>query len=287
MAFSCQSTVCSASNMPMDHYGSGFLGDLAPTVRRFPYKGKEQFQDILGVEYDRLQDTPDASQWVLFEIDEQTFAQDFLSTSESSVDKSWTSFDASRRLLLAKMATPEHTTASMAFHDALKAALEPMGLRKTLQPFSGTAIRGDRGGKRGDQGWGPFRPPRGRSRKWPTVVLEVAVSEPRSKLQSDVRFWLRESKGDVKVVFTLAVNRRTPEVTIEKWELENDRPHRTQRVSVSKATSGQVTVRNDPLVIEFGKLFLREASMPKEKDIVIDKDELQDIATSVWLVQDM
>jgi hypothetical protein len=46
-------------------------------------------------------------------------------------------------------------------------------------------------------------------------------------------------------------------------------------------------VRNDPLVIEFGKLFLREASMPKEKDIVIDKDELQDIATSVWLVQDM
>ncbi|RMJ23264.1 hypothetical protein PHISP_05872 [Aspergillus sp. HF37] len=273
--------------MTIDYYGSGFLEGLPHTIHRHPYKGKEQFQDTLRLEYDHLHNNPDASEWVIFEIDEQAFARDFLSNIESAISKSWTSFDVSSRILLAKMPTPEHSNALTAFHNAIYSALQPMGLHKALQAFPATTVTGDRNAKQGDHGWGPLRPPRGRSRKWPTVVLEVAVSETRSKLQSDVRFWLGEAKGDVNIVFTLAINRQKPEVTIEKWELENNRPHRTQCINVSKGTNDHITVRNDPLVIEFEKLFLREPSVPKEKDIIIDRNELEDLATSIWLVQDI
>ena len=57
---------------------------------------------------------------------------------------------------------------------------------------------------------------RGRSQDWPIAVLEVAFSEARAKLQTDVRYWLRASEGDVKIVFTIQIDHNVPKITIEK-----------------------------------------------------------------------
>jgi len=48
------------------------------------------------------------------------------------------------------------------------------------------------------------------------MVLEVAVTEPASKLMSDVRYWFRQSNGAVQVALTLKINRRVPEITLAK-----------------------------------------------------------------------
>lgn len=118
------------------------------------------------------------------------------------------------------------------------------------QGFSGKIIHGTTQSKQGDGGWAPKRPPHGHSKKWPAVVLEVAVSENYSKLFSDARFWLYESQGDVKIVLALAVNRESPEVTIEKWELRDNRIHCSQNVNISKSQAGSIiTVCGDPLAI--------------------------------------
>jgi hypothetical protein len=98
----------------------------------------------------------------------------------------------------------------------------------------------------------------------------------------DVRFWLHQSNGDVKVVVTLQINRQTPETTIEKWELQNDRQRCMQQFIISKSKNQQIIVRNDPLVIQFASLFLRPASIPKETDINVDAGKLQLLATNIW-----
>lgn len=266
--------------------GSGFLEGLPLT--RYPYKGRLQFLNIFYCEFDRLRQdsTGHVSEWILFDIDEETFNQEFLHSSDREITKSWASFSASENLMLIKITTPEHSHAATALNNELTFALEAMGLHRAIQTFSGTAVRGDKKGKRGDHGWGPLRPPRGRSRKWPAVALEVAVSESQGKLNSDVRFWLRESQGDTKIVLTLRVNRTVPAITIEKWELQNDRVHRSQHVAISKGGNDQVIVRGDSLVIEFHKLFCRPPTVPQETDIRLDQQSLQAVAVSIWCVQE-
>jgi hypothetical protein len=50
---------------------------------------------------------------------EHIFAWGFLDPTESSANKSWTSFDPSKRLLLAKMPTPGLSTASIALMEKI------------------------------------------------------------------------------------------------------------------------------------------------------------------------
>lgn len=91
-----------------------------------------------------------------------------------------------------------------------------------------------------------------------------------------------ELQGDINVVLTLTFNRKTTEITIEKWELNNDRICRTQTTTISKSHNGNITVRNERLVIEFEKLSLRSPETLKETDIYIDCDKLQNLADAIW-----
>lgn len=269
----------------MDGHSNKLLQDLSPPIETFPYKGRQQFTEIFNSKFESFenQSNDNACAFILFSISEQDFTRDFLySSSRDLFSKSWSTYSASEELLLIKMMGPEHAAALGAFQDAFCAAVEPTGLRRTLKGFPGKTMQGTNRRKQGDGGWAPKRPPRGRSKKWPTVVLEVAVSETHSKLLSDVRFWLYESQGDVNVVLGLTFNRQTAKITIEKWELEDCRICRTQIITISKSQNGGATVENDPLVIEFDKLFLRDPETPRETDICIDCDELHNLADTIW-----
>lgn len=84
--------------------------------------------------------------------------------------------------------TFEHIEVSRHFGKMLDRALVPMGLRDALQSYPQKEVKGETGSKKKpDSGWNPARLPRGRSKEWPAVVLEVALA---AKLQSGVRFWL-------------------------------------------------------------------------------------------------
>lgn len=258
-----------------------FLADLPAPINRYVYHGRRQLEDVYNREFDRFSHdhTGQLSQFVLFSnIDEQTFARDF---REGSV--SWTSYSASEQLLLVKMVTDEHAAASEAFNIIFLAAIRPMGLKNAVKLF-GDATRP---GKRADKAYGPHRPPPGYDRYWPTVVLEVAVSEPASKLTSDIRHWFGKSGRKVNMVLTIRVDRKRPFITIEKWEMDEDRMKRTQVVEVSKRKKGdeETIVSGAPLLVEFDKLFRRAPEPPRESDIRIGQDGLSELASSVWVEQ--
>lgn len=278
-----------------DH-STGFLGDLEPSIKRFPYQGKRRFNSIMKQEFERREQSSDPiekwSEWVLFtDLDEETFTRDFLNSSNDTprIDD-WTancpSYDSSLRLLLTKMRFFPHEVAPRVFERLLSRALIPMGLDGAIRPLGSATIFGTGGTKEADGSWAPYRPPRGHPKKMPTVVLEVALSEPQSKLSSDVRFWLNQTNGNVKVVLTLTINRKRPQITMEKWELRNDRQHRTGRVDISMGTNKQVRVDGGPLVIEFEKLFLRPAEDAREGDITFDTNMLEELATGIWKEQE-
>lgn len=225
----------------------------------------------------------EASQWILFSaIDEATFSRDFLET-ESPL---WSSYSTSEQALLIKMRTPEHAHSAGAFNKALMKAVQPMGLIDALRYLQDVTCQEEDRQQAPDHAWGPRRLPHGRSRKWPTVVLEIAVSEAQSKLQSDVRFWL--GQPDVKVALTLAVDRKKPAITIAKWEVVDGRQRRTQDIRIWKRNKHgrDIFVSDDPLEIGFEKLFLRPPESPREGDVRVGRQELIDLATEIWEEQE-
>ncbi|BCS28166.1 uncharacterized protein APUU_61214A [Aspergillus puulaauensis] len=120
-------------------------------------------------------------------------------------------------------------------------------------------------------------------RKLPSVVLEADLSETKAKLQRDIRFWHRASEGRVKVILTVHINRTRPEIVIEQWESNGvSRCERTQRIAISKTRRGTTFVAGGPLIIDFSKLFLRQPDLPREQDISIGDEELEQLATCIW-----
>lgn len=259
--------------------GPGFLGHLAPSIRCYPYRGREQFLFDFEVE------SRYASEWLLLsEVDNQTFTNEFLEPIDKTTPyTSWSSYDAHLQLLLVRTTkSPALETASLTFHKIFLEALEPTGLKRSLKEIGSTTHFAALGAKEPDQSWRSHQLPPGCSQDWPSVVLEVAYSEPKSKLASDVRFWAQALGDDVKVVLTLCVHRQQPEITIEKWVSNNNRYHIDQSVTVSKSADNRIMPSNAPLTIELDKLFLRPTSIPSERSIEVDAGKLQYLAGEIW-----
>ncbi|KAJ9192424.1 hypothetical protein DTO164E3_8356 [Paecilomyces variotii] len=266
----------------MNHCNSGFL-DMECAPKRYAFRGTQQFWDIWEMQW-KAQD----SEWVLFtDVDEETFTRDFLNSPDKIIRKSWNSYDKTNQLLLTKMPiSSEHGAAASGFEARMTLALAHMGLESKVTGSGSAGHRGYDGGKQPDCQWRPTRPPPGRSKEWPTVVVEVAVSESASKAMSDVRWWLRQGDGDVQIVVILRVDRQGPKITLEKWGRgSNEQPHRHSSVVVYKNSNQPIKVDDGPLVIEFEKLFLRAPDCPKEKDIILGDEELKGLAKRIWNAQ--
>ncbi|KAL4783509.1 hypothetical protein BJX76DRAFT_368368 [Aspergillus varians] len=262
----------------------GFLGQLTPAIiPHYPYRGREQFRDDFRHAVDTL---GDQIEWfIVTGVDKKTFTTQFLEL-ESSPFSRWCAYDSELELLLVRMTKhPAHETASRTFNTILYNAIEHMGMKWSLAQVGSATHRAAIGGKEADEAWKPVRTPRGQSRAWPSAVLEVAYSETKRKLQSDVRYWHRASQGDVKVILTIQINRNLPQVTIEQWEVNaNNKRERTQSVVIS-SRGRTIRVLGGPLIIDFSKLFLREPTIPREQDIVIEGERLRFLARQVWDVQ--
>ncbi|RWQ91249.1 hypothetical protein C8Q69DRAFT_518086 [Paecilomyces variotii] len=165
-----------------------------------------------------------------------------------------------------------HEAAASEFAEIFLEVLRPMGLYDKLYKW-GSATRYN------DKDY---------PRYWPTVVLEVALTEPPSKLMSDIRYWLGQSSRSVEVVVTLQINRNMREIILQNWQSANSRPHRIQQVTVYKGSNDTIKVDDGPLVIDFEKLFLHPPGTPQEKkNIGLGDGELQYLATSIWTAQNL
>ena len=252
----------------------------------------------------------ETTEYIIFSIDPSTFEQDFIgshSIPAHSIRTSFntptleqdfespdiiptysirTSFNPTTELLVVKMVTGEHTQIAFAVHKAIDEALQQMGLDETINNYACVDINVGGETKQADMGWGPRRPPRGYPKR-PTVVLEVGVSETRSKLHRDIDLWLDPTRGNANVAIAIKVNRQRPMISIDKWiwDAVNGKSLNCQHIEVAESDTDEVKVSGGPLIIPFHLLFLRQPQAPRETDVVIDQEWLQNIAEWGWDMQ--
>jgi hypothetical protein len=229
----------------------------------------------------------DMTEYIIFSIDTATHDRDFLDPNIEPNLSIRTTFDQTLNSLAVKMLLHEHEELSAALNTAIIKVLIPMGLEKSIYHYGGTTIRVANGSKQADMAWGPRRPPPGSHRR-PTVIVEAAISETYTKLLHDIREWLDPNSGRAKVVLAIKADRRKPRITIQRWEYDytKEAAEIVQDVEIIENSEGdKVTVTGGPLLIPFLFLFLRPAEPPKEDDILIDGDELEEFAQLIWEIQ--
>lgn len=282
---------------------------LPLSVRRYIYR-KEDFSQIVDFERERFrrslhpmktmssgiyndqnldasEESEDVSEYAIFSIDKTTHDRDFLDPENQPERTFRTTFYQNIHSLVVKMPLHEHEELYLAIGEAIKEALDPMGLKKSYHRYGGTTIALANGTKEADAAWGPKRPPRGIPRR-PTVVVETAITETHAKLLRDVARWLDPIYGLANIVLAIKAERRKPKVTIERWQnnVANSEIENVQTIEIMESSEGdKVTVTGGPLLIPFHLFFLRPAEHPREKDIFIDEQQLKDIAQSIWDVQ--
>lgn len=233
----------------------------------------------------RKENDAQGSEWVLFiNVDKETFTRDYLNAPDKTISRAWNAFDKSPKPLLVKITESlEHAEAARALDRVVLRALQPMGLDEKLRCGGIGRRLGEKGAKEPDSQYAPTRYPPNWPRNWPGVVLEVALSESASKVMSDVRYWVRQGDGAVQITLTLRIHRQNPRIIIEKWvQFSAGCPQRVQSIVVLRKHNGDFIVQGGPLVIEFDKLFLRQPKLPKEKDILLEDDQLISLAKQIW-----
>ncbi|RDW70920.1 uncharacterized protein DSM5745_08431 [Aspergillus mulundensis] len=265
--------------------GRGFLGNLTPSVfQHYPYRDREGFENDFNHAFHA---DANFTEWFLVgNVNEKVFASAFLEATEEPFSR-WCAYDRTLKLLLVRtMKSKAHEAATSVFDNIFWEEVIKIGMQRSLENIGAATHFANIGAEEPDRAWQPTRLPRDREDKWPTLVLEVAFSEAQSKLQSDVRYWLRAAEGDVKTIITLQIARNEPRITIERWEITvNNHGNQRQQVVIRRTANNRIIVRGAPLVVQFQRLFLRPPSVPRERDVEIDVDNLEYLATRIWAKQ--
>ncbi|CAG8023074.1 unnamed protein product [Penicillium nalgiovense] len=204
-------------------------------------------------------------------------------------------FDRSTRYMIIKLLTGAHETASRGLGGAVQYEITNMGLRQSIRPLGSKTIQGVFCRKQADEAYGLRQPVPGRNPEWPTVVVEIGVSESYRKLWADAEWWLTNSRGDVNLVIIVSVSRKTPNIKFETVALDptvnslrHQRPRYVpkirQTITVSRNANNPNSITIRPpvaLTIGFEELFCRQL-VPPEHNIDLSPYELGEISTDVW-----
>ncbi|KAJ5288730.1 hypothetical protein N7478_001760 [Penicillium angulare] len=206
-------------------------------------------------------------------------------------------YNPETRAMIITLPGRPHDAVAMEFTSQFIVATFLSNMKNTLWSLSSARVEGTRCSKEPDGSWIPKDLPASRNDTWPTIVLEVGVSESLNKLRADAAWWLSNSKGDVNLVIIISINQAVAEVTFESIVLQQPptymrngqrqyRPHTRQSIVVSRAPSspGQPinTVPNTlPLKILFEEVLCRPPQ-PPETDPVISISSLEEIASAAW-----
>ncbi|KAJ6188172.1 hypothetical protein N7519_003080 [Penicillium mononematosum] len=273
------------------------LKDLLPsTTRRYKYVGIKQCIMIMCEEiyrYDREERGGSPKPHFIIEcVDERSFLECFVNSEEKVLTLSWETYDHVSQFVILEVGSLIHENAKdrfdMIFFSWAKSFRDTASAEDAfIVPTNRRHVRGETMSNKGDISWMPI----GRERanvEWPTLVGEVAWSEPRQKLLKDIEFWLKNSNGQVKVAITITVH-VNGRITIEQWttKLRPDGSmnlQTTQKMEIVRNPAPNCPRISGQFKLQFCDIFLREKKGAKT-DFVLTESDLEDIAGVVWANQ--
>jgi len=233
---------------------------------------------MMTEEYDRYEREGGNPYILVFGVDERSFLD---WKTESLLLLSWDTFNFTSSTVLLKMESPAHNAAIGAFTRIIDFWV--LKQKTNLMSMATMHVRGATRGKKADIAWLPAEPPSGRSHKWPTIAVEIAYSEPRRKLEEDMKFWLNDSNGDVNVALTITIERRGLKITVEKWSLQGQRATPTQKMEIVRHPEPNCPSVTGGISFAYQDAFLRQKSHT-ETDFVLTAADMQQLGTAEWAV---
>ncbi|OJJ35176.1 hypothetical protein ASPWEDRAFT_40360 [Aspergillus wentii DTO 134E9] len=267
------------------------LDGIPPGTNEYHYGGIDHYKQILNLKSNRPDKGTDFI--IFFDVNEDVFTNKIQTLEEKPPISA---YDPIKSILLLKMTTQVHEQAAQGITAMIQEEILEMGLSDNMCFIGSAQVQTQSRQKKADQEYVPVELPKGRTRKWPSAVVETGYSESKSKLQTDAQWWLAESNGEVRTALTISVHQKKEEIVLQKWEMmerptrENpDRhaPVMMQQVVMSRRPGeGAIHISNAPLRIAFESLFLRPAG-ESERDILFTEKSLKSLATKVWVVQQL
>ena len=86
----------------------------------------------------------------------------------------------------------------------------------SFMPLKSTRFIGPQRMKESDEAYKPTS--QHLERDWPSIVIEVDVSDGLTQLQQGARFWLESSRGQTRIVIIICVNRNNRSMVIQRWQ---------------------------------------------------------------------
>lgn len=256
----------------------------------YHWKDRDDFLSVRNAEisqYTADQSGSVSQYFVFLNVSKEIFNLYFSDSDDRQFDAD--SYYAKEEAIVVKMKSRMHEVAHATFSQILVQKLSGMKMNDKLKPIGASTTKTNDRSKEPDESYMPISLPKDRSRQWPSLTVEVGVSESRTKLANDARWWLTESAGDVKNVITIYVRKSRHEITFENWNLVlgpngSTFPRVTYRTVLSRKRGSDDTEMNNelPMTIPFETLFLRPAEGPIEEDIKFEKDDMKHIAHFVW-----
>ncbi|KAJ5491681.1 hypothetical protein N7539_003248 [Penicillium diatomitis] len=208
-------------------------------------------------------------------------------------------YDAVTQLLIVTVPGLAHDTAVGKFTWFFTTCCQRAGIELVI-PTSSARVYEGQSCKEPDCSWYPEDTPVDRNTTWPSVILEVGLSESTRKLRADAAWWLAKSAGQVNVVILISINCAVAEITFESVVLEQPpiylrggrrqyRLQTRQSITVTRPPGGAsqpvTTVPSTlPFTITFEEI-MRRSPIPPEADMAIPIAALEGIARNVWKAQ--
>jgi hypothetical protein len=284
----------------MPEFMSELGGLRSPVIHDF--KDLEHMKDIVCKQLENFStNTSKFSQYVVFRPVSINDIENIDEKRRTLPNIRLTYYAESELLVVKLMSSCLHEVAHRELGREIEIATARMGLpRYALCSVGGGRFDSPlKGSKEGDTCYVPYT----RRPSWPTLVLEVGVSESLPRLRNDASWWLSNSDGEVKVVLLIEVDKDHERLNIETWELifppdleptiRHDPstpaqvPALTHLVSIgppNDVDTGAPSISGAPLKLDFEKIFLRAPTPPAEKaHIELSPEDLSEWARNLWL----
>ncbi|KAJ5800200.1 uncharacterized protein N7518_002268 [Penicillium psychrosexuale] len=302
---SSSSELSSSEFSPVGPESEDPLAQLAKEVKQQqPFTTKESLQKSLERRQRALQQDKTRDQYLVFTSVPRA------QSSRLSDDRSRTSkysrffFNTKTGTLIAKVTpNPAHELAIRSFDSLISLELRAMNVHRDVRPFGSTTVAVGNWKKEADCCWAPAS-----TNARLSFVVEVGLSESARQLALDARGWLETYSSSVKVVVTISIQRKRPEIILHLRELvprgysvltrssplsarctaflKLSRTNNTTSVTGESYING-TTMTTTQLDLPFDKVVGRPPHQPLEKDLVIPEQELRSFAEDIWSEQSL
>lgn len=277
------------------------LAQLAKEVKQQPFTTNKSLRNSLERRQQALQQDQTQDQYLVFTSVPPA------QSSRLSDDGSRTSkycrffYNVETGILIAKvMPNPAHELAIRSFDELISAELRTMNVRRDVKPVGSTTVTVGDWKKEADCSWAPAS-----AIARPRFVVDVGLSESARQLSLDAYGWLVTYSSSVKLVITININRKDPEIILHRWELvprgydvltrsslsacrtaflKLSRTNNTTSVTGESYMNGTTTTTTQ-LDLPFDKIVGRPPHQPLERDFVIPGQELRSFAEDIWSAQ--